>query len=98
MYLVMFTTLANSILYALQDLMYYWWALFQGCFTAIGSVVGIMSITSAIKKTGRTSILVFMLGIVILICAVVIPVDQGIELGQLAKAGGDVFHFKWICK
>ena len=47
--------------------------------------------------TGRASYLVFMLSAVILLTAIVIPVESGLKLANEVKAGDNVFKFKWIC-
>jgi uncharacterized membrane protein YfcA len=97
MYLVMFGTLSNSALYALGKQLYWAWGFWQGTFTVIGSILGLKMISSAIKKTGRVSLLVFMLAIVIGVSAIVIPINATLTMIEDLEAGENVFGFKWIC-
>ena len=97
MYLVMFGTFSNSALYALSKQLYWGWAFWQATFTVVGSILGLKMISSAIKRTGRVSLLVFMLAIVIGISAIVIPVNATLTMIEDISDGKNVFAFKWIC-
>ena len=52
MFLVLFSSLSNTILYSLSGFMNFPWALWQGVFTFVGSIAGLKVINKAIKQTG----------------------------------------------
>ena len=52
MFLVMFSSLSNTVLYTLTGFMNFPWALWQGVFTTVGSIAGLKVINKAIKQTG----------------------------------------------
>ena len=97
MFLVLFASLSNSILYSLAGMMYYRWAIWQGIFTLFGSYAGLKLINDAVKKTGRVSIIVFLLALIIILSAVVIPANSAIDMYYSIQKGDDVFAFSWIC-
>lgn len=97
MYLVMFGTLTNTILYAMADYLRYDWGLWQAAFTVTGSLIGLKLVNKAIKKTGRVSIIVFLLALVIFGSAIVIPVNSTFTLIKDLDDGKNVFGFKWLC-
>lgn len=97
MYLVMFGTLTNTILYAMADYLRYDWGLWQAAFTVTGSIIGLKLVNKAIKKTGRVSIIVFLLALVIFGSAIVIPVNSTFGLIKDLDDGKNVFGFKWLC-
>ena len=58
--------------------------------------MGLTLIKSAVKRTGRVSLLVFLLAGVILTSAVLIPIYSAIKFYVDYMAGKDVFGFNWI--
>ena len=76
MYLVMFSSISNSLLYAMAGLFYWSWGIWLGTATAIGSILGLKLINQAVKKTGRVSLLIFMLAGVIIGSAIIIPINS----------------------
>lgn len=44
MYLAMFTTLANSILYLIANQLVVSWAIYQGILSALGAVIGLYGV------------------------------------------------------
>ena len=76
MYLVMFSTITNSFLYGISGLLYFNWGIWLGTITSIGSIFGLKLMNKAIKKTGRVSLLVLLMAGVILVSAVIIPVNS----------------------
>lgn len=91
MYLVMLTSLTNTILYAVQGHLKWDWGVWLAAFTIIGSIVGLKAIAGVIKKTGRSSILVFVLGFVLVLSALVIPLYSGINMVIDYRDGKNIF-------
>ena len=54
--------------------------MWQAIFTLVGSYAGLKLINDAVKKSGRTSIIVFLLALIIILSAVVIPGNSAIEM------------------
>jgi hypothetical protein len=67
MYMAMFATLSSSILFMFAGTTIYPFAFWLSAYSIIGTAAGITIIGTAIKKTGKTSLLVWLLAFVILI-------------------------------
>jgi len=98
MYLAMFTSLSNTILYALSNQLVYTWAFYQGLLSIIGAYVGIKSVKEIVARTGKDSILVFVLAFVIIGSAFIIPIQAVSEFLEKLHDGFNVYSFKGYCK
>ena len=74
MYMVMFSTLSSWILFVISGTLNIAYGLWLSLFVIIGTVYGLKSINKYVKESGRQSILVIMLSIVLGISAVVVPI------------------------
>ncbi len=97
MYLVMFSTLTNSILYSISGYLNWSFAIWLALFTVTGSILGLKIVKKLIEKTGRVSILVLLLGAVIMLPAIVIPVNATFTVVDNLKQGVNVLAFKGLC-
>mmetsp|Transcript_2659 Transcript_2659/g.3119 ORF Transcript_2659/g.3119 Transcript_2659/m.3119 type:complete len:451 (+) Transcript_2659:285-1637(+) len=70
MYMAMFATLSSSILFIFGGFIIYDFAFWLAFFAIIGTAAGITVIGNAVKKSGKSSILVFLLAFVILVSCV----------------------------
>lgn len=61
------------------------YSLVCGLSTIIGTYLGIVAINRLVEKTGRQSLLIFVLCLLILVSIVVIPINSGIRLSQQAE-------------
>lgn len=66
MFMAMFATLSSSILFMFGGYTIYQFAFWLSAFSIIGTAVGITVIMGAVKKSGKSSILVWLLAMVIL--------------------------------
>ena len=63
----------------------------------VGTFYGLRIINTVVKKTGRGSVLVFMLSAVLLIASLISGIYNGIELKNEADDGVNVFEFRRLC-
>lgn len=97
MYLAMFTSLSNAVLFAISGQLFYSWAFYQTVISFIAAYIGIKSIASIVKRTGRDYYLVFVLAFVILISAFIIPFQAVNDFIMKYKDGLNVTGFKSYC-
>lgn len=98
MYLALFTSLSNTILFAISGQLFYSWALYQGLISFVAAYVGIKGIQQIVKRTGKDYYLVFVLALVILVSALIIPVQSVLDFVEKYKDGLNVTGFKNYCK
>lgn len=70
MYMAMFATLSSSILFMFSGYVIYPITFWLSAFAIIGTAAGVTIIGAAVKKSGRSSILVLLLAFVILISCI----------------------------
>lgn len=76
MFLVMFNTLSNSILYAINGVLLFEWAIYMSPFAVVAAYLGMEATDKLISKTGRASVLIFILASVMLFNAIVVPINS----------------------
>lgn len=97
MYLVLFSTASSSILFAIHLILPFEYAFFLGVFVIIGTYLGLKSINDLVKKSGRASLLVIALTIVIAISAILTPIVGGLNAKSDDDKGKDIFAFASFC-
>ena len=75
----------------------YQWACWLAVWVMVGTFYGLRIINTVVSKTGRGSILVFMLSAVLLIASLISGIYNGIELKHEADDGANVFEFRSLC-
>ena len=93
MYMIMFSSLSSSILYTFAGNLNIGYAFFLGAYVVVGAAIGIKLINDLIKKTGKASYIAFVLVIVIIISAIVMPVYGVINLIDNINKGKDIMQF-----
>ncbi len=97
MYMVFYAALSSVIVYGVSGQLYYEYAGWFALLTIIGVVLGLYVIGEAIKKTGRNSIIVIILGIIIGLASVLVPVLGGLNLAESAEHNVDIYEFHNPC-
>lgn len=98
LYLVTFSKIASVLVYFLDDLLdipYGFWIGFWSCF---GMVLGLCGAQVYMKKTGRQSIIVWVLVFLLFVSTIAIPIFGGISLKKEADEGKDLMAFSDICE
>lgn len=76
MFLVMFNTLSNSILYAINNVLLFEWAIYMAPLAVVAAYFGMVETDTLISKTGRASVLIFILATVMLFNSIVVPINS----------------------
>lgn len=73
-YIIFFTSLSGFIQFMVIGSLNYEYALFNGAFVLLGSLVGLWLISAWIKRTNKQSALVFLLTLIVIfaLCSVVV--------------------------
>ena len=94
MYMIMFTTFSNSIIFILSGDLQISYGLWCAAWVVIGSTYGIKKVNALVQKTGRTSYVAFILVFVMVLSAIVIPVYGTITM---LKDTSGIFTFGSYC-
>lgn len=97
MYLAIYTTLANTVLFIIANQLVVSWAIYAGVLSILGAVMGLYGVKKIMQRTGKDSILVFVLAFVILGSVLVIPIQATSDLLNKWRDGIDVFGLKSLC-
>jgi len=98
MYMIMFSTLANSILYTMAGFLDVGYAIWWGSFVILGTAVGLKAVNSLVKKTGRTSYIAVLLTFIIILSAIVIPIFGGLQMMEKHDKGENILEFGSYCR
>lgn len=97
MYLILFSTFNSSLVAYLNGILDLEYCAVLGVMSMIGAGIG-MGITDwVIEKTGRASIIVWVLAFILILSAVVIPIMGTIELLDMYNMGKSIFGFYSLC-
>ena len=88
MYMAMFATLSSAILFMFNGYIIYQFAFWLAAFAIVGTAAGITIVGNAIKKSGKTGMLVWLLAFVILASCIA----EGI-VGLVKTIGEENFFF-----
>lgn len=97
MYLVLYTAISSSIQYAISGSIIWIWGVWVGFYVVVGTLLGTTLVNKAIKKSGRSSIIVLILFLVILLAIFGSGTVDTIGIIQDAKDGKNVMEFGSIC-
>lgn len=97
MYMIMFSAFLNSLTFWLFDNLNLPYASWIGLWSSLGIAIFLSVIGSIIKKYGRQSIIVFILGAVIALSTIVVPVVNISYLIQKNELGINVWAFGNLC-
>ena len=97
LYLVTFSKIASVLVYFLDDLLDINYGLWIGFWSCIGMVAGLLIAQFYMKKTGRQSIIVWVLAFLLGVSVIAIPIFGGISLAKEVDEGLDLYAFNDIC-
>ena len=97
MYLVVYTTFSNTFQFMINKALNYAWGSWLAIWVLIGTFVGLKIVNLTVKRTGRGSIIVFVLSAVLLLASLISGVYNGVELSNQSKDGEQVFDFRRLC-
>ena len=96
-FLVLLTSSSTSIQFILSNLMNYQYAFITTIFSVLGSYFGTKLTHYYFNKSGRQSILIFILDFVIALSAIILPIISTISTIHDINDGKDVFKFNSPC-
>ena len=73
MYMINFSKISTTFLYLVFGELYLDYALWIGCWSVVGSVIGLSGANHYMKKSNRQSIIVFFLAFVLILSVVLVP-------------------------
>ena len=91
LYLVLFSTIVSSLIYSLNGQMNYRLGLWIAVFAVAGVVIGLRMMQNYIKKTGKHSIVVWVLVWMFVISVIAVPIFGGMNLKSASDAGVDLY-------
>ena len=96
-FLVLFTSSSTSLQFIIMGMMNFDYGFACTICSTFGSLIGTLIIQKLLKKTGRPSILIFTLGMVLGISTILIPWDTTLKIIQKTKAGIDIWTINSAC-
>ena len=97
MYMVMFSTCASSIFFIIGKRLDYRYGLWLSTFIIIANSILTSFIAKKVKESGRQSILVILLSIVLGIITVTVPIVGAFTLTGEQDAGIDIWQGNEFC-
>src|SRR5690606_19140431 len=90
MYMILFSTIGSTIVYAIQGNLNIIFGLWIGFWTCVASVLGLYALDKIVKKFNRQSPLVITLTGVLALSTLLVPIFGYLELrDKINKADGD---------
>jgi uncharacterized membrane protein YfcA len=96
-FLLVFTSLASSILFILSGQVIWDYALFYTIFCTIASIIGSIYVNEYIKKTRRTYVLIFALFYLMLASLIILPINGVKRLVFELENGIHILKFHSFC-
>lgn len=97
MFLVMISTINSVAIVYVNGYLEFYFACWISLYALIGSLIGMASTDWVVKKTGKPSILVWLLVFVFLISTISTPIFGYIQISESASKGRDVWAFRDFC-
>lgn len=97
LYLVFFSTSASSLIYSLNGELQTNFALWVAVWAVAGTIIGLRMMMSYIKKTGKHSIVVWVLVYMFVVSVIAVPLFGGLNLKKQYDAGLDLMAFRPLC-
>ena len=95
--LVLITSSSTTFQFILFKMLNLQYGIFCIIFSAVGSYCGTYLVNNYVKKTGKQSVIVFILFCVVIISAVVLPLSSLLNIINDYKKGYDIFEFESLC-
>jgi uncharacterized membrane protein YfcA len=96
-FLLVFTASAGSLLFIISKQLIWDHAIFYAALCAVASVVGSIYISDYIKRTNKTSILIYTLFYLMIISLIILPINGIKHAYYDIKSGFNIFQFKSFC-
>lgn len=97
MYMIMLATLSSTIMFIYQGEFDYAWTSWFMVWCGIGVLVGMIWIQGVIKKSGRSSLVVLLLAVVLAIATILGAGGNILDLRASASAGVDIWKWSSVC-
>ena len=97
MYLVAFSTISTSFIFIVIGQMKLDYSLWAASWSAVGAIIGLKMAGVYMKKSGRQSIIVLALTVILSIAVVGVPFFGGLDLIKKADNGISIMSFKSLC-
>ena len=97
MYLITFSKIVTSVLYVMFGELKMDYGLWISAWSILGAVIGLWGANIYMKKSGRQSIIVFFLSLVLALSTIGIPAFGAENLIKRSDNGEDIMAFKSIC-
>ena len=97
LYLVTFSKISACLIYYLEGEFTPSYAFWVASWSVLGSVIGVLSTRKRMDKSGRQSIIVLFLVIILLISVIGIPIFGAQDLIEEKNEGYDILAFRSIC-
>ena len=96
-FLVLFTSSSTTLQFVIMGMMNFDYGLICTVCSTVGSMIGTLAIQNLIRKTGRPSILIFCLAVVLAVSTVLIPWDTTNKIIQKVNSGMDIWGMNSAC-
>ena len=96
-YIFFFTSLSGFIQYILIGSLKYDYALFNGAFVLLGSIIGLWLISKWIQRTNKQSALVFLLAFIVILALSSLVVFQVLKVSAKLNKGENIWEFASFC-
>ena len=97
MYLVLFSTINSCAVYFINSQLLVWYGFWVSLWSIFGTIGGLLLADWYAKKSGRTSIFVWVLVFMFGLSCIVIPLASYGEIAEDKKNGADIWSFSNFC-
>lgn len=97
LFLVGYSKVASTIVYALNNLLNIQYALWVGLWASVGGFIGSIALVVYIRFGGRQSVVVWALVIEFLLSIIIIPLYGGIQAKAATAAGTNIWESTPVC-
>jgi len=97
-FLVLFISSSTALQFMLSGMMNYNYGLACVVMTSVGSLMGTLIIQRLVKKSGRSSLIIFILAGVLLIATIVIPLHTVFKIIEMGNKGQNIWGFEPACR
>jgi len=97
LFLVLFSTCASSLIYALNGELNFRLGLWIAVWAIAGTIIGLRIMQTYIRKTGKQSIVVWTLVWMFIVSVIAVPLFGGLNLKKQYDAGLNLLAFRPLC-
>lgn len=98
MYLVLYSSASTILQFAINGKINWFYSLWLCLWSSLGTATGMLLIGKLVQKSGRSSYIILCLITLIVMSAVILPVDGIFNIIAKMDKGEDVIAFKSLCK